>query len=104
MRRGRLFVEVDADFIVELDPWPLALWCTDLIFIYYFRMRSLGHFERAGDWLVEDTWQSCEAAGRVVSDMMLYHSWRFQVDESKGRQLSQSLLGGGSKEGAKGLC
>ena len=56
MRRGQLFVEVDADFIVELDPWPFALWLTDLIFIDYIRMLALCHIERAVDWLVEDTW------------------------------------------------
>jgi hypothetical protein len=92
MRRGELFVEVDADFIVELDPWPFALWRTDLIFIDYIRMLALGHIKRACDWLVEDTRQSCEAAGRVVSDMMLDQRGSFQVDEAKGRQLCQSLL------------
>lgn len=92
MRRGLFFVEVDADLIVELDPWPLALWRTDLIFIDYLRMLALGHCERAGDRLVEDTRQSCEAAGRVVSDMMLDQRGSLQVDEAKGRQLCQSLL------------
>jgi hypothetical protein len=94
MRRGQLFVEVDADFIVELDPWPFAMCarCTDLILFDYIRMLALGHIERAGDWLVEDTRQSCEAAGRVVSDMMLDQRGSFQVDEAKRRQLCQSLL------------
>jgi hypothetical protein len=87
MRRGLFFVEVDANFIVELDPWPFALWCTDLIFIDYFRMLALGYCERAGDWLVEDTRQPCEAAGRVVSDMMLDQRGSLQVDKAKGRQL-----------------
>ena len=103
MRRGRLSVEVDADFIVELDPWPLALRRFDLIFIDYLRVLALGHFERNLDWLVQDTWHLCHAASRVVTDMMLDKSGSFQVDEAKGRLLCRSLVRGGSEQGAKGL-
>jgi len=92
MRRGRLSVEVDADFVVELDPWPLTLWRTDLILIDYFRVLALGHFERKVYWLVEDTWHFCHASSRVVSDMVLDQSGSFQVDEAKRRQLCLSLV------------
>ena len=92
MRRRLFFVEVDADFIVELDTRTFGLWCTDLIFIDYLRMLALGHCERAVDWLVEDTRQSCESTGRVVSDMMLDQRGSLQVDKAKGRDLCQSLL------------
>lgn len=104
MRWGRLFVEVDADFVIEPDPWSHALRSTDLILIDYFRVLALGHFERKVDWLVEDTWQFCDTPSRVVRDMMLDQSGSFQVDEAKGRWVCRSLVWGGSEQGAKSLC